>query len=302
VRIGIFLGRATAIDDIVAGAGQIAADGLAGVWLPQMFGLDALTVAAIVGREVPGIELGTAVVPTYPRHPIVMAQQALTVQAAAGGRFALGIGLSHEMVISGMFGYSFERPARHLREYLSVLLPLVRDGSVSFTGETVKAQAGVEVPGAMTPPVLVAALGPRMLRLAGSMADGTITWMVGPATLESHTVPLLRAAAVDAGRPPPRVVVGLPVCVTDDAAAARERAARIFSIYGTLPSYRAMLDREGAEGPADVAIAGDEAAVTAAVEHLGAVGATDLLANEFGSREERQRTRALLKGLVAEKS
>jgi len=194
-----------------------------------------------------------------------------------------------------MYGYSFERPARHMREYLAVLLPLLREGKVSFTGETVKAEGALTLPGVMPPPVLLAALGPRMLRLAGGLADGTITWMVGPATLASHIVPTIRAAAVDAGRPPPRVAVGLPICVTDDIAAARERAARIFSIYNTLPSYRAMLDRQGAEGPQDIAVVGDEDAVNAALDSVADAGGTDLVANEFGSGEERQRTRALLR-------
>src|SRR5205823_2835375 len=137
--------------------------------------------------------------------------------------------------------------------------------------------------------------GPRMLRLAGGLADGTITWMVGPVTLGSHIVPTIRAAAVDAGRPPPRVAVGLPVCVTDDIAAARELAMRIFSIYNTLPSYRAMLDREGAEGPQDVAVVGDEDAVNAVLDTVADSGGTDLVANVLGSGEERQRTRALLR-------
>ena len=300
MRIGIFGGDTAngPIDAIVDAARAAADDGCASFWLPQIFGMDALTALAVAGREVPGIELGTAVVPTYPRHPAMLAAQALTTQAIIGGRLALGIGLSHQVVIESMFGLSFDKPARHMRKYLEILVPLVHSGSVSFAGETLTGHVGLDVKGATPFPILVAALGTKMLELAGTVADGTVTWMTGPATIESHIVPTITVAAERAGRPAPRVGVGLPVCVTDDEAAARERAARLFESYGTLPSYRAMLDKEGAGGPSDVAIVGDEAAVSAQIERLGAIGATDLVANEFGSSDERTRTRALLRSLV----
>ena len=300
MRIGIF-GGTTAngpIDTIVDAARAAADDGFASYWLPQIFGMDALTALAVAGREVPGIELGTAVVPTYPRHPAMLAAQALTTQAVIGGRLALGIGLSHQPVIESMFGLSFEKPVRHMREYLEILVPLVHSGSVSFAGETLTGHIGLDVKGATPFPILVAALGTKMLDLAGTVADGTVTWMTGPATIESHVVPTITAAAERAGRPAPRVGVGLPVCVTEDVAGARERAASLFEMYGTLPSYRAMLDKEGAGGPSDVAIVGDEGAVGAQVERLASVGATDLVANVFGSSGERARTRDLLRSLV----
>jgi F420-dependent oxidoreductase-like protein len=229
---------------------------------------------------------------------VVLAQQALTTQAATDGRLALGIGLSHQLVIEGMYGYSFDKPARHMREYLEILIPLIQSGNVSYTGETLSGRAGIEVKGATPCPVLLAALGTKMLKLAGGVADGTVTWMTGPATIEAHIVPTITKAAAQASRPAPRVGVGLPVCLTDDVDAARERAARNFEIYGSLPSYRAMLDREGAAGPADVAIVGDEGAIRQQVERLEAGGATDLVANVFGSGEERARTTALLQALL----
>jgi F420-dependent oxidoreductase-like protein len=303
MRIGIFGGDASpeagTVDGIVAAARKAADDGFSTYWLPQIFGPDALTMLAVIGREVPGIELGTSVIPTYPRHPMALAAQALTTNAASGGRLVLGIGLSHQIVIESMFGYSFDKPVRHMKEYLTVLGPLLRGEPVRFTGESLSCAGQITVAGASPCPVLVAALGPQMLRLAGSMTDGTITWMTGPATLKGHTVPALAAAAEEAGRPAPRVAAGLPVCVTDDVTAARERAATSFSIYGQLPSYRAMLDREGAAGPADVAIVGDEDAVRAQLDELEASGATDFVAAEFGaSSEERERTRALLKSVA----
>jgi 5,10-methylenetetrahydromethanopterin reductase len=300
MRIGIFGGDAAngPISAIIDRARTVAADGFATFWLPQIFGVDALTALALVGHEVGRIELGTAVVPTYPRHPVVLAQQALTTQAAVGGRLALGIGLSHQLVIEGMYGYSFERPVRHLREYLEVLVPLVQGDGASFDGHTVGAHVALDVKGATPFPVLVAALGPKMLALAGRVADGTVTWMTGPATLESHIVPTIRKAAAAAGRPAPRVAVGLPVCVTADVDAARARADRIFEIYGTLPSYRAMLDREGARTPSDIAVVGDEGDVRRQIDHLAAIGTTDFVANVFGSSEERAETYGLLRSIL----
>ena len=298
MRIGIFLGDGGGpdpLDDLVTRARGAAEDGFPSIWVPHMFGLDALIALAVVGREVPDIEVGTAVIPTYPRHPLLMAQQALTTQAATGGRLALGIGLSHKVVIETMLGYSYDRPARHMREYLEVLLPALRQETVNVDGDTLRAHGGISIPGAAPCPVLLAALAPRMLALAGGVADGTVTWMTGARTVADHVVPALAAAAAEAGRPSPRVAVGLPICVTDDVDAVRRRAARAFTLYGQLPAYRAMLDREGAEGPADVVVCGDEASVRAQLGAFEDAGATDFLASEFArSDEEKERTRALL--------
>jgi len=299
MRISIFGGEQPTLDAAVEAAGQVEAEGFHGYHVPQIFGLDALTTLAVVGRQVPRIELGTGVVPTYPRHPMMLAAQALTTQMACGGRLLLGIGLSHQVVIESMFGMSFDKPARHMREYLSILMPLLHGEPVAFEGETLSANASLGIQGVDAPAVAVAALGPLMLKLAGRMTDGTVTWMTGPATLAEHTVPTISAAAAEAGRPAPRIVVGLPVCVTDDVDGARERAAKMFAMYGFLPSYRAMLDREGAEGPADVAIVGDEATVAAGLQRVADAGATDFSAAEFASGDDdRRRTRELLRSLV----
>jgi 5,10-methylenetetrahydromethanopterin reductase len=279
---------------------RAADDGFASFWMSNIFGLDALTSLAVAGSQVPGIELGTAVVPTYPRHPAVLAQQALTAALAVGpGRLTLGIGLSHKMVIEDMYGYSFERPARHMREYLSVLLPLLDGTAVSVDGSTLSAHIGLSVPVAGRVPVLLAAMAPRMLNLAGEQADGTVLWMTGPATVRDYVVPAISAAASAAGRPSPRVVCSLPVCVTDDPAAARASAAEELAIYGQLPSYRAMLDRESAAGPGDVAVVGDEDAVAAQILALADAGVTDFVAAEFARGQDRERTRSLLKAVIA---
>jgi F420-dependent oxidoreductase-like protein len=301
VRIGIHLAGSAedsqnAIDDLVAQTRRAKDAGVAAVWLAQLFTIDALTALAVVGREVPGIAVGTAVVPTYPRHPMMMASQALTTQAASRGQLSLGIGLSHQIVIEGLYGYSFEKPARHMREYLSVLMPLLHEGRVSFEGQTVKANtfAPLDVPGASPPSVLVAALAPLMLQITGEMADGTLTWMVGRRTLDGHIVPSITSSAEKAGRPAPRVVVALPTSVTSDSGKARETALEVFAMYGVLPSYRAMLDREGVEGPADVAVVGDEETVAAQLQAFIDAGATELACAVFGSAAEQARTLELV--------
>jgi F420-dependent oxidoreductase-like protein len=294
MRVGIFVAPRTledGIDDVRWAAGA----GLSTVWMPQIFGWDALTFIAVAGREVGGVAFGTSVVPTYPRHPVVLAGQALTTQICTNGRLTLGIGLSHKVVIENLWGYSFDKPARHMREYLSALLPLLRDRAVGFEGKTIKAMGQLQLPACPPPPVLLAALAPRMLEMAGSVADGTITWMVGPKTLGSHIVPSITAAAEKAGKPGPRVVVALPVAVTDTPDEARELAGNVFSIYNGLPSYRAMLDKEGAEGPSDVAIVGDEATVRAKIDDVVSEGATEFVAVTF---HEQERTKALLADLA----
>lgn len=279
--IGEIAGRQTTIDDLVAEVRAAERAGFASAWMANIFGMDAMTACAIAGRETERIEIGTAVVPTFTRHPVVMAQQALSTNAACRGRFSLGIGLSHQIVIEGMLGLSFARPFSHIREYVSVLGPLMSDGRVSFQGEEYRVQAQMSVPGATPPPILVAALAPRMLGLAGARTAGTITWMTGLRTLREHTIPRIGEAAAKAGRPAPRIVCGLPIAVCDDPAVGREKAGRAFQVYGGLPSYRAMMDREGVAGPADLAVVGDESAVGEQLERLEEIGVTDFLATIF---------------------
>jgi 5,10-methylenetetrahydromethanopterin reductase len=301
MRLGYFGGSINegTIDDVVAEARQAELDGYDTYWAPQIFGHDALTVLAIVGREVPRVELGTSVVPTYPRHPMMLAQQCLTVNAAIGGRLCLGIGLSHQVVIESMMGMSFEKPVRHAREYLSVLGPLSRGEPASFDGEVYRVHAGINVNGGTPFPIVVAALGPQMLKVTAQLANGTLTWCTGPQTLAEHTIPTITAAADAAGRPAPRVIAALPVCVTADVDAAHARAEKVFAIYGQLPSYRAMLDREGAAGAADIAVVGSESEVVDRIAALADIGVTDFAAVLFpGNPEEREHTRAAMKTLI----
>lgn len=298
MRIGIGIGGNT-IDEVLAQVERAAGDGFTSGWLSNIFGIDAITAIAVAGRHVPGIHLGTAVVPTYPRHPHALAQQAMTAWDATRGHFTLGIGLSHQVVIESMFGLSFDKPANHMREYLAVLLPLLREGRVSFEGERYQVHATLERAGDLAgPPVLLAAMAPVMLRLAGELADGTILWMTGARTVSEHVAPRLTKAASDAGRPGPRIVAALPVAVTDDVDVARQQAASTFGVYGGLPSYRSMLEREGAGGPEDVAIVGDEATVEAGIRSMADAGVTEFSAVCFGSGDTIRRTTQLLRGMV----
>lgn len=281
IGLGIGITGSGTLEEAIRAIQRAEEQGFAAAWLPNIFGLDAITTLAVAGRETSRIELGTFVVPTYPRHPAALAQQALTASDAARGRFTLGIGLSHQVVIEGMFGLDYSRPIRHMREYLQVLVPLLEGKPVQFRGEEYRVQAQISIPGAPRPSVVVAALGPQMLKTAGRLADGTATWMGGPSYLRDRAIPLIREAAAAAARPAPRVVSGFPVAVTEDAQAARESAAKVFAVYGTLPSYRAVLDVEGAATPADVAIVGSAAEVEEQVRNLAAIGVTDFNASPF---------------------
>ena len=306
MRIGLFVGALELMRDVAERLERIweaEEDGFDSYWLPQHFGADMLTVIAMAGMQTSRIELGTAVTPTFPRHPVALAQQALTAQVATGGRLTLGIGVSHRSTIEEWLGLSYAHPARHMEEYLSVLRPLLNESGVDFSGREFRVAGELQIPDAdmVSCPVVIAALGPRMLEIAGRMADGAVTWMTGPNTIRGHVVPRLNEAAAAAGNPTPRVCVGMPVAVTDNPERARARADRLFQHYAALPSYRAMLEREGVDSPGGIAIVGDEAAVEDQLRDLAGIGATDLLATIFpvdGSQTTETRTRAFLQGLV----
>ena len=292
--IGVTISGRT-VDDLTAAARAARDAGVASGWASQIFGVDALTALAVVGDRVPDLALGTGVVPTYPRHPMMLAAQARTVAQVTGGRLHLGVGLSHQVVIEGMLGMPWGNQLRHAREYLEILVPLLAGEPSDFAGETLTGRVTLDVPCPDPVPVLLAAMGPRMLELAATRTQGTMTWMTGVRTIAEHVTPTITAAAEAAGRPAPRVVVSLPVAVTDDAGEARALANELFAVYGTLPSYRAMLDREGADGPGDVALVGSEDEVASAIGELAAAGATEFVGAPFHNPE---RTLALL-GRVA---
>lgn len=279
MKFGIMTGasfQGITVDSIVSLARRAEAAGFDSLWMAHVRTIDAITALGVAGRETTRIELGTAVTPTYPRHPMAMAQQAMTAAQLCGNRFVLGVGLSHKRVIEGMLGLSYDRPARHMREYLAVLRPLLRGETVNYSGEEFKvANLALSVPGVADVPVVVAALGEHMLRLTGELADGTSTWMVGPRTMAEHIVKYLHDGARTTGRARPRVIGGYPIVLTTAVDAARARIAKTHEIYGQLPSYRAMLDREGYAGPADAAIVGDEATLRREITRLRECGITD---------------------------
>jgi 5,10-methylenetetrahydromethanopterin reductase len=273
-------GGRSLVDAIVQNLAQLRDEGFRRVWMTQMpYEPDLLTVLAVALREVDAVEVGTGVIPIQNQHPMLLAQRALTLNLIGNGRFILGLGMTHQAVTEGMWGIPWDKPVRRLREYLDGLQPLL-------------------IPGAPAPDVYIAALGPQLLRLAGRRTAGTVTWMTGPKTLSEHIGPTLREAAAEAGRPGVRVVAALPISVTDEVDTVRAQAAQQFAMYARLPSYRAMLDREGYSGPEDAAIIGDEQTVRQRLDGLR--GVDEFVGVVFdASAEGRARTRALMRQLDA---
>ena len=306
MKVGIFIGVTSSVPTLEGVVQQVVAtedDGFDSLWSTQSVRDDALTMLALAGQRTKRIELGTAVVPLrIPRYPLALAQAALTTQAATGGRLILGVGAVSKAAMEDWPGGPTGSPETYMREYISVMRALVHEGKVDFSGQVFRINTGLEVPGATPFPIMVAALGPKMLRMAGEMTEGTITWMVGRKNLETHIIPRITASARDAGRPNPRICVGVPIAVTDDPAAARETADRLFERYAQSPHYRRMLNIEGADSPAGVSVIGNEAEVEEQLRSFAGTGATDLLASIFSVGDDAEasvaRTRALLKSLV----
>ena len=280
---------------------DVATRGFGSIWLPQLpamagsSGWDPLVVLALVGQRAPAVKLGTAVSVIYGQHPFTLARQALTVSAAVDGRLTLGLGLSHPAIVEAL-GYRYDRPAAFMDEYLDALLPALAGDPVDVHGEFVTATGRIEARDAPVPSVVLAALGPRMLRIAGSRTDGTATSWVGPRTLETHIVPLLAAAAAAADRPAPRVIAGLPVLVTDQPDDARAHIDQEFAAAGDMPAYRAMFDREGVSGPGDVSIVGNEAQLEAQLRRLAEAGVTEFVGSPIGDAAAQERTIEFLAG------
>ena len=304
MRIGL-TGGGTSVDKVVEQAKQAEADGFASLWYASLVTGDPLVAIAIAGRETSTIELGTAVLQTYPCHSLLQANRAASVVDAMGRPgFTLGIGPSHEPLIRGVFGLSYDHPGRSTEEYVRILAGALRGDVVDFDGSDWSAHtAGRMAPVVQPVPVLVSALGPRLLRVAGELADGTVLWMAPPRAIESHIAPQVHAAASAAHRPPPRIVAGLPVAVHDDEAEARSAAAASSAMYAGMANYQRILDIGGAISPADAAIVGDERSVRAQLQGLLDAGATDIWAAVFPVGDDkarsRRRTIELLKELLS---
>jgi len=306
MRIGIngssLVALGAPLTQMIDHAAEAEAAGFSSWWLAQLAVPDALTAIAMMGEQTSTIEIGTAVIATWPRHPLMLAAQALTVQEAIGNRLALGIGLAHKPSVESTLKIPFVRPARHMDEYLSVLLPAMIDRKVSFTGDIWSAEVdGVGgALGATAPAVLLAAMGPRMLRLAGARTDGTILWLSGPKAIANQIKPAIDAAADAAGRPAPRIVASVPICVTSKPDQVRQVIAAVLDGYNDLPSYRGVMDAEGVAGPADVSIVGGADEVRAGLAAFADAGATDFAALEFFTDgDELAATRALLAEVAA---
>ncbi|WFB81927.1 MULTISPECIES: LLM class F420-dependent oxidoreductase [Streptomyces] len=306
MTVGVTLNASDArnqVDASVELAREAAAAGLRSAWFGQTFGADSPQLAAIVGREVPGIHVGTSAIPVFGRHPLIVSSQAQTAQAATHGRYHLGLALGTRLLTEGGFGLTFERPVARLREFLTALRQLTRDGSADFRGELLTAATPVpaRVPGAETGvPLLVAAMGPKALRAGGELADGILPYLAGPRALETHIVPALTAAAEAAGRPAPRVVALVHGVVTDDVDAVRRKVTGQLAFYERIPSYARVVELSGGRRASDVAVIGDEATVAAEVRRYRDAGATEVVfsGTQIAGEANRRRTWALLGALA----
>ncbi|MFN2536894.1 MAG: TIGR03564 family F420-dependent LLM class oxidoreductase [Mycobacteriales bacterium] len=304
MRIGL-TGGASSVDKIVVQAQQAEADGFTSLWYASIVQGDPLVAMALAGRATERLELGTAVLQTYPCHPILQANRAASVSSAMGRPgFTLGIGPSHEALVRDVLGLSYDRPGLNTEEYVTILAALLRGEDVDLDGQEWSAHSsGRAVPVPHPVPVLVAALGPRLLRIAGQLADGAVLWMAPPKAIESHIIPKLHAAAAEAGRPTPRVVAGLPVAVHDDESEARAAVAATAGAYAGMPNYQRILEVGGADEPAAAAIVGDETSVAKQLQGLLDAGATDIWAQIVPVGTDRaastSRTRDLLRSCAA---
>ena len=305
MKIGLFIGGAGSAGTLHGQISQIVEAEKAGfdsLWAAHIMDIDVMTMLSMAAEQTTRIEIATAVTPTFLRHPIAMAQQALTVQKVANGRFTLGLGVNHKPVIEGSLGMKFHRPWRHMFEYLNIVHSLTREGKVDYEGEIFSANTQFTMSSLPEIPILLAALGPRMLNTAGELADGTITWMTGTETLRQYVVPTINDAALKIGKKKPRVVAAVPLSITDDRDSGFEQADKYFGGYGQLPSYRAMLDREGVESSAEMALIGNEKEVEAMLKDYSYAGATEVAVQIFPVGKDvdssLNRSMAFLSGLV----
>ena len=307
MRIGL-TGAAATADRIVGQASRAEADGFTSMWYPSSAGGgDPLAAMALAGRATSAIELGTAVLVTYACHPVLQASRAIATASAIGaaGRLTLGVGPSHQIVVENRLGLPYDTPGQQTDEYVQILTGLLRGEQVSFAGRQFRVDAApLPLPDGAEIPVLVGALGSRLLRVAGAYTAGTILWMANATAIETHVAPTIRKAAADAGRPAPRIVAGLPVAVHDDVAEARSAAARLYQAYGELPNYQRILAHGRIAGPAEAVLVGSEDSVAAQVRGLLEAGATDVWVAPFTVGDDaaasRARTRALLTSLARE--
>jgi F420-dependent oxidoreductase-like protein len=296
--IGVVLpvgaGTSNVVEEAVTLGREAADAGLTSAWLPQRFDFDSIALAGIVGREVPGLAVGSSVVPVFARHPILVASQAQTTQAATGGRYTLGLGLGAEVFVEPVFGVPYDLPIRRLREFLTAFRSIVDTGAVDFVGETIIARTPVPaiVPGGAPVPVLVGAMGPQALRVAGELADGTLPFLAGPRALAEHVVPTITRFAAR----PPRIVAAVPGLVAADVDKVREVAAEKTAFYDSIPSYQRIVELSGAHKAAELVTVGDEETVAKAVREYVDAGATEVVftQTDLGTDDDRRRTWRLL--------
>lgn len=303
VSLNTTTGVANYVDAVVEQARAAAAAGIRSAWVGQRLDYDAATLATVLGRELPGLHVGTSAIPVFGRHPVLVSSQAQTAQAATHGHFHLGLALGARFIVEKTFGLPFERPVALLREFLTSLRALLDTGTADFHGDrlTVAPILPVTVPGAQpTVPVLVAAMGPKALRVTGELADGTLPYLASPRVLGEHIVPAIAQAAEEAGRPAPRIVAFVAGTVTANAGDVREKALRDMAFYDQIPSYQRVVSLAGARHAGELAVIGDESAIAAAVRSYFDAGATEVVftQTDLGGPEDQARTFEVLGGLA----
>jgi len=300
MRFSILIGaQGEPVDRLLEAAVACDEAGVDGIWYGQFLGYDAPTIAASAAARTSRVVPGVSVVVARPRHPIAVAAQAQTVNALSGHRFRLAVGLSHRSTIEGIYGLDFPSPAKYLREYLHVLRELIEMRPVDFEGEYVSAHAQLAIPEAGPLPLFTGALGPLALEVTGELADGTVTYLAGPRTIEAHVVPRLAAGAARGGRPSPQVAASVPVLATHDADAVVSRLHDFTRFHAMLPEYQRIIEREGVAHPGDMGLVGDAETIRAGIVRLRDAGATEFAAALFGDRDEQLRTIRVLGEVAA---
>ena len=295
MRIGLWIeDAARRIDEIAADALAAQKHSISRIWFSQRTGWDSLTLITALAPRVPEIRFGVGVVPIYPRHPLALAAQALSVQAATDNRLTLGIGSSHPVIVEGQYGLAMDQPAKYMQEYVEALVPLLGSEPVDYEGEKLTARGQVAIDGTRAPELLIGALGPQMLRIAGEFTDGTITSWAGPEAIADYIRPTLDKAGSSK-----QVVACVCVAVTDQPESARQWIKDHYGMAGSLPAYRAILDRGAAAGPEDTAVLGDETEVARQLQRFADAGATEFMFAPVGTPEDITRTTTFAHTLAA---
>lgn len=288
MKLSLYVGETRDLERSLEAIVDAERRGLHGVWLPGGLALDTLTVLALAAGRTERIRLGAGIAYAWPRHPLVLAQQALTLAAASAGRFELGIGTGHRRMMEQTFGLPWEPPVGRMLEYGAILRDLLVEGQASRTGRHYRVEAALWLAERAPVPIVVGTLGEEMCRAAGRFADGIMTWLAPASYLASVVLPAARNGAEEAGRPVPRIVAAVPSGSSSQRQLVLDGLNAAFGGMARAPSYLGMLERAGLPRPADeggwtgemldaVVAWGDERALDARLRELADAGADEVV-------------------------